>query len=817
MEGPDGALMPRQPVQSEDQVSVPDEVPEDQLNRMISTLATAPNEAAADTFPELNDGLIDELLGNLGTDASQGLDGADFDLSDVELPTTDGLLDDVSLGLDDDNSEGDRPASVGEELTLFEISDDGVHTHLEEERINQIQESDTDSFLDDLDTFTSPDDELPQDGEIEDIAESLPPSTDAEDEALAFLDQVAAEMESDLDSTIHQDQTQPPADFIEEDALDQSLGIDELFDNDERFGATEADQSTLGHSNSDQAQTEPSSSGDQPYSAVIDSDISDIEALIGDSDSSEDEIDDIYRMFDADPDDSPSSQTDALTDVPTEPTQSEPDVSQPVEDRLPESEIGLLNGLFGESDDEFDDPSIHAFNVESAEASPDTDDDLFSELGVTLQEKPQTDSADTIDRIETITSLTDLVDDAASRTSIEATSQSVDIAPDANPFQFDDSAPGQYIVASPDEDLLAAEESEQRIDARLPLDEDQRQRLAADLAKVEGLETSEVLSDLALEFGDSQEDDEDEDDVSFGSENIEGFLSPDDDFFSVDAPASFESSDLESDKTTPTVPSTFDSTVTQPMGQDAEIPTFLQVNTPPPDTDTGDRAMTLEGFSDEITMPPSSEQSPDAETVQDLFGESSASPPDHVPSDDETVEDLFGSPESPPRSLPTEATSFETSPTEGTAIETPADGETLEDVFGNADQNAPTDGSSIDMTVDSLFTSIGASQSNQSEGDNSLDSLSSSPFDEASFNADDELREIFEDLQTLDDTDSEASQAQEEKTLMDLMKGLNQPTLPTDDSDESETSPIDTNTSWSIFDDVNEISNESESDKKKIN
>lgn len=220
----------------------------------------------------------------------------------------------------------------------------------------------------------------------------------------------------------------------------------------------------------------------------------------------------------------------------------------------------------------------------------------------------------------------------------------------------------------------------------------------------------------------------------------------------------------------------------------------------------------------------------DEETLQGLFDEASeidnssahlepdtfpgASLPTALSVDEEslatnTVDDLFGEADSmPSANIP--SASLEFGAEELSASMHPAltsETETVREMFGNAEQTPGDDssGSSLDMTVESLFQGVGEPQEDADKGERPNDEIIN-PFD-----TDDELRGIFEELQAFDEADTEAAQSQEEKTLMDLMKGFNQPSLP---SNEGETFS-ETDTSWSIFDDVNDSGQDTESGQKK--
>ncbi len=798
VEGPEGGIMPREPVQSEEQVSILDKVPDDQLNRMIGALADdgpsveRPNNSSG-SASELDDGLIDELLGILGAEAFENSGGVDFNLNDIELApplsaeSTEEVSAESDFSITDDSSinSGDRPSLTQEDLTLFEISDDGVQTHFDDDRISQIEEADTDDFLSELSNLSSDDQFEPQsepqfeslideplidepsaqtashpelisqggdnNEDLDAAASGISSDAGEEDEALAFLDQIASEMEHDLSNAIHTDL---------DNSESQSSGNweDPEQNNGERDDADQFNAARL--------------------SSEADSLAADLDAL----DNGEGD-----RPLDAT---APLSEGMALSST------SEAEMS--------DESSRLLSDLFADSgasgDDLFDIPSQEALNLAPDEPSPDQGGDLFSELGITTQGTPLAESLDTsnnyaessdTDRVETITSLADLVDDANARASIEATIRN-ESHEGSTTSSSDDPDLDPYVLASPHEDLLIAEESDAETDVRLSLDTNQRQQLASDLAKVEGLDTSDVLSPFEMDFSDDQysdrEDTPSEDATSnapLENETIEEVFPADDALFALGEPAS--------------------SALSQPP-------------------------VTLEGFSNEIPTGSDSgvsgsdasasvEEAREEETLQGLFDEAvedadpRVSPASHefpgavLPVDSSsqaefldrgTVDDLFGEVDTAPSESVEPAS--EELPT-SVAPSQPSGTETVRELFTGPEQPAVNDpsGSSLDMTVESLFQGMGEPQESPSEP-------IVNPFD-----TDEELRGIFEDLQAFDEAEAEASQTQEEKTLMDLMKGFNQPTLPSDSGESSG----EMDTSWSIFDEVNDSGQDSGSGEKK--
>ncbi|MGB3491663.1 MAG: hypothetical protein WBA57_02965 [Elainellaceae cyanobacterium] len=144
--------------------------------------------------------------------------------------------------------------------------------------------------------------------------------------------------------------------------------------------------------------------------------------------------------------------------------------------------------------------------------------------------------------------------------------------------------------------------------------------------------------------------------------------------------------------------------------------------------------------------------------------------------------------------------SFDESGNEPELQETP-------DAFNEEDGSNSSIGINEDsMTMDDLFTS---SSDLYSEGDGAEEQFD--PLDS------DELRQIFEDLKALDNQTIEPNPGAQEQTLVDLLKGVNQPTVPPepDTQGESEESSAETDTSWSIFDDLNAPDSPSESEQKK--
>lgn len=781
VEGGDSGLTPKTPVQSEDQVSVPDKLPDDQLNRMIGFLADdeARGESvdAAESSAAMDEGLIDELLDVLGADASQGSNGIDFNLDDIDLAGIpgaesegdvsadamgDGALSDITamMGIAGIAGErGDRPYVPEDELTLFEIGDEGVRVHLDEERITHIEEADTDDFLNELDALTSSEEgesqvsspEMPDsNGEDSQGVGGVPgedlgaiaapdfPAVMEEDEALTFLDQVATEMEQDLGSEISSSEIS--------DATDEFY---QMF-----TSATEA--SGLGQApDGDDA----SAGGDIPETAE-DSDFSDGEGASGEGLLS--------GLFDV-PDDLVSLVSD---------------------DAWPDT---ILNDLSG-------DALLDKASGESGEVTSEANDDLWSELGVTVQGVPvRQDGVSQHDiqpvdseRVETITSLVDLVDDENVRASLQAAIRSS--SADATGGKSTSGATGdrpedRYVVASPDEDLLMADDVVSQGDMHLSLDDSQRQQLASDLAKVEGLDTSDILGHFDLDFA-GIEGREGQDTASGGmaSGDMAPIEPPEgetlDEFAALGDALSPRASEppvmLEGFSNMPAASGNDPS--------DSGIPTV-------------DDAETLEGFFENA--------SPAEGTLNDLFedADDAPSPEGYAPSpvvfsNDNRSDAAATSPASltPQHTEPTDTDRLDMElvehPKNRADTGSLSGTETVRERFESSDQNRDNEPSdpSLDMTVESLFSTVDERRDNVRGGDRP-DEEFINPFD-----TDDELRGIFEDLQAFNEADAEESQVQEEKTLMDLMKGFNQPTLPSEDS----SSGNETDTSWTIFDDVSD-------------
>ncbi|MEM7773017.1 MAG: hypothetical protein AAF327_21225, partial [Cyanobacteria bacterium P01_A01_bin.37] len=456
IDGPDGALMPREPVQNTDQMAVPDRMPEEQLERIINTLDDAmqadseTSNRATDASSELDDGLIDELLGTLGAGDTEDLGDVDFDLDDVELAMGEVSLDDAileSADSGDDSHADDVGSSVSQDaLTLFEIEEDGVRVHLDGDRLNQLQEAETDSFLNDLDAFThshatssndQQHEQLDQDAvahtDMDDIGASDRSAAHEDDEALAFLDQIATEMEDDL--SFIEGEPETPADVIDNDVIEQPLEqsdseLDPLRNEASQNDDVEDAQTQNALLSVDDLSSDTNTHSDAPSIENMIDAAPELDPQESPDRVSTNEMDAFFSMFETGTPDASSSDEslplDSTNHQPIVASSSEleiredtsPEDASPSEDESLEEASNLLSGLFGDLEDEADDP-LMGLDAEAVESSADDDEDLFSDLGITTQDNPTIQDNTASEQIETITSLSELIEDEESRASIE--------------------------------------------------------------------------------------------------------------------------------------------------------------------------------------------------------------------------------------------------------------------------------------------------------------------------------------------------------------------------------------------------------------
>ncbi|MEL6224210.1 MAG: hypothetical protein AAFR31_16365 [Cyanobacteria bacterium J06627_8] len=815
VEGPDNGLLPRQPIQSEDQVTVPDKLPEEQLDRFINTLDDSlqsdsdTEESLSDSSDlDIDDSLIDELLGTLN--AGQDLSNVAFDLDNVELSTNEGQSIEPVLNQQPDANVA--PSST-DPLTLFEIEDDGVRVHLDSDRLNQLQDQDADSLLSDLDELTRERDArstLSQDGDgssVEDqVSESLQSAVDEDDEALAFLDQIATEVEDDLSIISTEYEAQGVSNTpIPEDELSDAI-VAELLD---------VQQSGIDHDTSDELDNQ------QDVAINVESDERSDRASDG-------EVDTFLSMFepasssskDSDrADNSPeNAHVSLVNDAVVEEGDSsdrpslDPNTNTKADDQSSVSEefTSTLSHLFEDLEDGDDESTMGAFASETVEVLID-DDDLLADLGIATQQpiggaKKQDNSSS--ERIETITSLAQLIDDDESRAVVESASDLNMLKASENPFQLDDAPSEGYVIASSEEDLLVSDGPEKKVSLDVSLDDDQRQRLAIDLANVEGLDTSEVLSSLSLEFREPSNNETDDIDASLSSRTIEGFLPPSDDFFMVDD-ASSTVDDMSTNPAETNLafasPSTGEKVSEEATGENPIPDSSPGALTAPELNDDTDNNPTLDDLTEAISNASS------AKPVSDQPNESNSS----SDSLSGMMQDLFGENEGSEDTSEPESGANETHAAEDIHIE--ADDGQAENTRteGNASvlpAKTPEESKDNGMTLSSLFSSGKAGTLEHNKKLASDADLFSVLEEAEQFEDDAEIQGIFEELQSLgDDLDIEAPQAQQEQTLMEL-KGVSQPSIPDDDL-PSKPSDNQTAYTWTVFDDLEDHNKTAESDK----
>lgn len=486
----DAGGVPQQQPQYQSISTIPDKLPDDQVNRMLDDLGLdeSRESSAADSIAPL----IDELLSEAQEESSAP--ALDFNLDDLQLPVDDTLMQaiaeaDAAAPAETESSPSDRTGG-DDMMTLFSIEDEGVVDQVDASRISQLEDLDADLFLSELNELAGSDDASTDndDTAADNISDAI------SDEALDFLDQVATEMEADLASTFEIEEASSDASAIAEDP---------------RANANLADERTTPEQ------------GDR-------------------SSEPADEIEDVYQMFDAvvtpgssetsspswDADDSNNEQTiEDPSDTAAEQGSGAMDATEPMllEDMLfddadsseaesafettqgSQSESDLLELWQGDDSGRYD-PGAETLELTSELSAPEderpesTDEDLFSQLGITTQNNPA-DAYDTApDQVETINTLDELatldqpIRDAQGDRSVSASRSSA-----TSDFELEGSSDfDRYIMASPDEDLLAPEQPLETLGSNLQLDSTTIQRLASDLSGFEGIDESEVMLPSSL-------------------------------------------------------------------------------------------------------------------------------------------------------------------------------------------------------------------------------------------------------------------------------------------------------------------------------
>lgn len=843
VEGAEGSLPSRQTPPREDQSSVPDRLPGDQLDRMLESLESDDRNPETGSASDESNRLIDELLEDLGATTSASVGEADFNLDDVQLPSDGSLL----------RSSGDVPSVSDEVVTLFQIDEEGhVRDDIADDRLSQLESRDAELFLDEVNAFTAePDAGLP--GAGLDVLDNLEEGASAgNDEALMFLDQVATDMERDLELRIAQpdsasseaspEASRRPGDASEAYDTTQSMTPESAFrspsssaDSSRERGASEQD-SDLQSSDSPQAEKlglDIFSWGSEEEHEALEAS-SEPEPV---SEDPEDEIDTFYHMFDtatesnADSDSSdqrlkPDTSLDGLEgdrlglDVPTEDsdrgevpgssTANPPDAIEPglLEDFL-------FTALDGDTPTSSEVPTSEVITQPVEQRSPgassseETHEDLFSEFGFTSQSATDASVARDPGGIETISTLSELIRD-----------EDANDDPEYSGFAFDqgskDAATSRppiherYILASPDENLLNLEDEGEPAGVDFQLDADVIQRLASDLSNVEGIDPSEVISSSSSDLADPRysqierpEGAPEEaiappsDRVHEVSADVSGFLSPDDTFFGSDAleTAPSELEDLESER----------------ASADWSEPEEAEFSEPEPYSFDDDSDPSLDSFARD--MPASSDDlaaddsptdsgtrpAPSAETG--LFEDFESQADDYTEAEDElssehieaiddsseeSIESLFQPEASSPAPAALTSSSDESSDDES-------------DLFSNLTYESSSISEPISEPVSGPSAELESDRSESEEFD---------PFES------DDIYSIFEDLKAFEA--EEASLPMKEQTLLELLKEPNPPSIPSEDGLEtSSTSSPETDTSWSIFDDVTELDSPPEGESPK--
>ena len=692
--------------------SVPDELPEDQIDRMLNSLEPGNFKSSESESKQSDDLLIDDLLAELPQ--STGSESVDFNLDDLQLPIDDNLMGAIANADESASSENEPGSSFAndEMVTLFAIEEDGVVDQVDDQRLNQLEENDTDLFLHELNELTS--------SSEADRAEGATDSESWNETTMSAFD--AGNIPSDLDRSQALDQG--GAFSISNDSDEALAFLDQIATDIESDLTSESVEETTEEGFSDSADS---------YSA---------QSSIDESSAPTDEIDNVYQMFDeaVTPGLSPNSDLDWQTDEESLSDADTLEMSPPRENSADPDDDAIapafLDDLLFEDVASVEQPSEAELNSETtysaAEDQIRSGENPFPELGITTQENVDDSSEMDSEQIETIRTLSELgrldQPDATQKNDDWVEEPSDSLQAESNPAGADFE---RYVMASPNEDLLASDDSDAVAGSNLKLDSTTMQRLASDLSGFEGIDESEVLL--------PSEEDLDE---SFTEDIGQDERSPD---------SELDDSEL-----------------------DTENPNQNQQN--PADTEASFDEMQTDGFEFDIFE---SIESSDSDS-SDIESEMSAW--DDLDADNSMSDSLF---------------TFSEDEDEGdfTSGFSEADATTDEQV-----ESEPS------VTVDDLFSTAPSDSTSTDDGfEEQLDPLDS-----------DELRQIFEDLKALDNDEIEPSPGTQEQTLVDLLKGVNPPSLPEQSEAGGEpTSSAETDTSWSIFDDLNTSGSSTESDQKK--
>ncbi|MEB3360380.1 MAG: hypothetical protein VKK04_26890 [Synechococcales bacterium] len=437
--------------------NVQDEIPDDQVNRILGTAAPAPASSAPETAAPISHPLINDLLNDLDADLANLNQEDDLEL-DLGLDNLD--LDAASIDLADELSDGDTPTPLADDPSPLPPA--------AAPQPPSIEVNDLFSELGELNELDAAPDvaDVPADAAP---PERMPGAVDAEtDEALALLNQLATEMEDQLDESPwdkpgEETSDRPSEDNLSEmatqsdwDALDEPLYGDrpDLYAESSGLLNNEIDHA-ISDSFEDELEAE--------LEAELETELEDKPAAAAD------EIDDFYAVFNAATGSDPLSSDDDIDSYDLDPD----DLDSKEGHQEIDSEASLSN-LFDETADE---TAEEEFFTASA-GQPD-----WNQIGGS-------------EEVETIQRLTDLVPDDPFPDSDMSTELSELAAGD----RYTNGSADIYIQASPDEDLLSTTDTA-LTSADFQLDDTLMRQLSVDLSSLEGLEDVEDVEDTGLAEG----------------------------------------------------------------------------------------------------------------------------------------------------------------------------------------------------------------------------------------------------------------------------------------------------------------------------